>query len=57
MCVLDGVGEPFAGAEVGGGLDIGREPVAGGVDLDGQRRPAGQVAQRGAEPGVELGGS
>ena len=42
--MFDGVGEPFTGGEVGGGLDIGRVPIAVGEDLDGQRCPAGQVS-------------
>ena len=48
---------PSQAHEVGGRLDLGREPIAVGVDLDGQRRPAGQVPEGGAEAIVELGGS
>ena len=57
VCVLDGVGEAFAGAKVGGRLDVGGEAVGGGIDMDRQRGAASEVTQGGADSGVEPGWS
>ena len=51
--MLQRVRQRLAGDEVGDGLDLGRRPVAGGLDLDGDVRAAGEVLQRGGEALVE----
>jgi len=53
--VLHRIGQRFGRDEVRGGLDVGWEAVVSNVDGDGQRGPAGQLAQGRVEPVVEVG--
>ena len=51
--VLERVGQRLAGDEVRDRLDLGRCAIAGGLHLDGHRRSAGEVLERGREPLVQ----
>ena len=53
--VLHRVGESFAGDEVGSSLELGREPLGGGLHLDGQRGSPSELPQRRAEASIEQG--